>query len=103
MSGVLHLVLLGWKDGVSEYDRRAVVEGMRGLRDRIPGIRAVQDGPSASPEGLEQGHDHAFVMTFESAAHRDAYLPHPAHLEVAERIRAAAARVTVFDIEEPSV
>ncbi|PJJ70856.1 stress responsive alpha/beta barrel protein [Diaminobutyricimonas aerilata] len=99
MSGVLHLVLLGWKPTTSESDRAEVVDGVRGLPDRIPGIRALHEGPSVSPEGLEQGHDYAFAMMFESTAARDAYLPHPAHLEVASRIQAAADRVTVFDLD----
>ena len=106
MSGVLHLVLLGWKPATSETERAEVIDGIRGLPGRIPGIGALHEGPSVSPEGLEQGHDYAFAMMFDSIAARDAYLPHPAHLEVASRIQATAERVTVFDLDaanEPDV
>ena len=32
-----------------------------------------------SPEGKDLGFTHVHLMTFESAAARDAYLPHPEH------------------------
>ena len=31
-----------------------------------------------SPEGRQSGHTRAFLVTFDSPADRDAYLPHPA-------------------------
>ena len=40
----------------------------------------------SSPEGLDQGYTHGFVMTFADATARDSYLKHPDH----EKFKAAA-------------
>lgn len=98
MSAVLHVVLLQWAPDADDAAREAVRAGVRGLATAVPGIRSLEEGPSVSPEGLEQGNDYGFVVTFEDAAARDAYLPHPEHLVVADAIGRAAARVTVFDV-----
>ena len=34
---------------------------------------------NSPPEGLDHGYTHCFIVTFDDAAGRDAYLPHPAH------------------------
>ena len=53
--------------------------------------------PLRQPEGLNDGYTHGFIMTFDSAASRDAYLPHPVHEDVKERVLPHLARVLVFD------
>ena len=50
-------------------------------------------------EGLSEGFTHSFVMLFENAAARDAYLPHPAHVAAAEAVVPRLARVIVCDHE----
>ena len=64
----------------------------------VPDVVAVAEGPSTSPEGMEDGFDYALVVTFASPEARDAYLPHPAHQPVAEAIGAHADKVVVFDV-----
>lgn len=98
MAQVIHVVLVRWREDADADAREAVRAGVRGLRTAIPGVLAVEEGPSVSPEGLEQGNDYGFVVTFLDASARDAYLPHPDHLEVAAAIGRAAERVTVFDV-----
>lgn len=71
---------------------------IRALADTIPGISRLVEGHSTSPEGLEDGHDYGFVVTFDSAEARDAYLPDPRHRVVADGIGRHAQRVVVFDI-----
>ncbi len=98
MAEVIHVVLVRWRGDADAGARESVRAGVRGLRTAVPGVLAIEEGPSVSPEGLEQGNDYGFVVTFRDAAARDAYLPHPVHLEVAEAIGRTADRVTVFDI-----
>jgi hypothetical protein len=98
MAEVIHVVLVRWRADADDATRRAVRDGVRSLASAIPGVLRIEEGPSVSPEGLEQGHGYGFVVTFADAAARDAYLPHPAHVEVAEAIGRAADGVTVFDI-----
>ena len=98
MSAVLHVVLVRWRPDSDDEARNGVRAGVRGLAGVVPGIRALEEGPSVSPEGLEQGNDYGFVVTFDDAAARDAYLPHPEHRQVADAIGRTAAQVTVFDV-----
>lgn len=71
---------------------------IRAFVDTIPGVLAVDEGHSSSPEGLEDGYDYAFVVTFATAQARDVYLDHPSHRPVAEAIGEACERIVVFDI-----
>jgi hypothetical protein len=56
-------------------------------------------GPYSSPEGLNDGFTHGFIMTFESSAARNAYLPHPEHDRAKEFVLPWVERVVVFDFE----
>lgn len=72
---------------------------MHGMIGRIPGLLAMEHGPYDSPEGLSDGFTHGFIMTFDTTANRDAYLPHPVHEEVKDFVVPKLARVVVFDFE----
>jgi hypothetical protein len=72
---------------------------MRGMIGKIPGLLAMEHGSYDSPEGLNDGFTHGFIMSFDTAAHRDAYLPHPEHERVKQIVIPRLARVVVFDFE----
>jgi hypothetical protein len=67
----------------------------------MPGIKYFAGGPYASPEGLNQGYTHGFLVTFESSAARDAYLTHPEHEKIVELILPLLDGVLAFDFEVP--
>jgi hypothetical protein len=79
---IQHIVLLKFKPEVSPDQIDQVFTNLAELKDLIPGIIAFNGGPYSSPEGLNQGYTHGLIITFETAAHRDAYLPHPEHEKV---------------------
>ena len=95
---ITHIVLVSWRDGEAEAAEQVVRPLVAGFRETIPGVLAVAEGPSNSPEGKEEGFDYALVVTFASPEARDAYLPHPAHQPVAQAIGAHADKVVVFDV-----
>ena len=74
-----HVVLFGFKDGTTEADIDEIVRRFAALADSVPDIQAFEWGVNNSPEGINRGHTHCFVLTFASEAARDAYLPHPDH------------------------
>ena len=98
MSQVTHVVLVTWKSGSSAAARESIRPAVRGLGETIQGIVSIVEGPSSSPEGLEDGLEYGFVITFENAQARDSYLPDPNHRVVASAIGEIAQRVVVFDI-----
>ena len=93
-----HIVLLRFGDHALPEDIAALGREIEQLVDRIDGVEAVRWGPSSSPEGLERGYTHGFVMRLRDDAARDVYLPHPAHVAVSDSIRRLSADVLVFDV-----
>lgn len=94
---VRHVVLFKFKDGVSPDQVRAIEEGFAKLPSKIDVIRDFEWGTDMSTENLTQGYTHCFVVTFEDAAGRDAYVPHPAHKEFAKLLGPHLDKVLVID------
>jgi hypothetical protein len=76
---VRHVVVFRFKPGATPEQVAELTRAFGALKDQIPGIVAFEHGVNNSPEGMNQGFTHVYVMTFTNAAARDAYLPHPAH------------------------
>ena len=76
---VRHLVMCRFRPGTSAERVAAFVAHFRSLKDLIPGILSFECGENISPEGMNRGMNFAVMLTFESAAARDVYLPHPEH------------------------
>jgi hypothetical protein len=74
-----HIVVLKFTPGATSPQIAEVTDAFRALPSKIPGIVAFEDGVNNSPEGKNLGFTHVFQLTFESAAARDAYLPHADH------------------------
>ena len=74
-----HVVLFKFKEGTSTDALNAMTTAFSELPGKIPEIKDFEWGLNNSPEGLEKGFTHCFLVTFKSAADRDTYLPHPAH------------------------
>lgn len=92
-----HVVLFGWRSTSSPADVRRLEEAFAALPGLIPLIRHYEWGTNCSPEGLAQGHTHCFLLTFASAADRDAYLVHPEHERFVALLEPHLERVTVVD------
>ena len=92
-----HVVLFGFRDGTSEAEIAEIARRFAGLAGAVPGITGFEWGADNSPEGKAAGHSHCFVLTFDSEAARDAYLPHPKHTEFVAFASAWIARALVVD------
>ena len=76
---VRHVVVFKYKKDAAPDKIAQVTRAFADLKDKIPGIIAFEHGINNSPEGKNLGFTHVYLVTFESAAARDAYLPHPEH------------------------
>lgn len=101
MPGIQHMVLVQFKPEVSDETIDELFSQLAELKQLIPGITYFAGGPYSSPEGLNQGYTHGFLVTFESAEARDAYLPHPEHERVKAAILPHVGAVVAFDFEVP--
>jgi len=97
MPTVKHFAVLQFKDQVTPDQVDECFRELASLVDRIPGLLDFQHGPYDSPEGLNDGFTHGFIMTFESPEARDAYLPHPEHERVKDLLVPRLERFVVFD------
>ena len=76
---VRHIVVFKYKAGTTPEQIKQVTDAFRDLRKTIPGIVGFEDGVNNSPENKNLGFTHVYMVTFEDAKARDAYLPHPEH------------------------
>lgn len=92
-----HVVMFGFKESSSEADVQGVIDAFAALPGKIPAIADFEYGKNNSPEGLNDGLTHCFLVTFASEADREAYLPHPAHLAFVEVLKPHLEKVVVID------
>ena len=92
-----HAVFFSFKDDSSEADVQSVVDAFRDLPNKIDSIIDFQYGINNSPEPLDDGFTHAFVLTFADEAGRAAYLPHPDHAAFGGVLRPHMKDVFVID------
>src|SRR5690625_4854309 len=92
-----HVVMFQFKETSSDEDVRKVEEAFAALPSQISEIKDYEWGINNSPEGLNQGLTHCFLVTFESEEDRDAYLPHPAHEAFVEILGPHLEKAVVLD------
>ena len=92
-----HVVLFGWKAGADSNSINGVVAAFKGLPVQITTIKSFEWGVNNSPENLNQGLTHCFVLTFAAEKDRDDYLVHPAHKAFTQLLPKVMEKVTVID------
>ncbi len=92
-----HIVMFKFKETSSKEDIQKVVDAFRSLRKSIPQVSAFEYGTDNSPEGLSNGFTHCFLVTFQTEADREVYLPHPKHKEFVEVLKPHLDKVQVVD------
>lgn len=96
---VRHFGMFQFKEGIDAPQIDNCFAEMNAMVGKIPGLLAMEYGPYESAEGLNDGFTHGFIMSFDTAASRDAYLPHPEHERVRDIVVPCLERVVVFDFE----
>lgn len=96
---VRHMVVFKYKDGAPEARIRQITDAFRQLKDSIPGILSFEYGVNNSPENLNRGLTHIYLLTFEDAAARDVYLPHPEHGKFGELVMGSGILDEVFVVD----
>jgi len=92
-----HVVLFKFKETARLEQIKQVEDAFRALPTKINLIKGYEWGTNVSPENLNQGYTHCFLLTFNSAADRDAYLVHPAHKDFGKLLGPYLDKVTVID------
>ncbi|KAF5020121.1 hypothetical protein F66182_7853 [Fusarium sp. NRRL 66182] len=105
---ITHTVLFQIKADADPSDVKQICQRFHTLKDQCihpttnaPYIVSLQGGKDNSPEGLQNGITHGFVITFNSAEDRDYYVnTDPAHQEFVGHIRGIVDKVIVVDFSD---
>lgn len=92
-----HVVMFGWKAGTDSTAINKIVQAFKALPSKIDLIKDFEYGINNSPENLNNGLTHCFLLTFKTEADRDAYLIHPAHKQFGAQLTPRPDRITVLD------
>ena len=71
--------MLKFKETATQADIYKVEQAFAELPSLIEQIKEFEWGLNNSPENLNKGYTHGFLITFDSEKDRDLYLPHPYH------------------------
>ena len=92
-----HVVNFKFKSSATEAQVKEVVDAFRALKPKIPEIKSFEWGTNNSPENLNKGLTHCFVLGFDSEADRAKYLPHPDHKAFGAKLGPILDDVMVID------
>ncbi|RMZ79671.1 hypothetical protein DV738_g3176, partial [Chaetothyriales sp. CBS 135597] len=104
-AGIVHIVLFSFKSAVNAAAVDTVCTQMIALKDKClhptsgkPYIKSLTGGLDNSPEGVQGGITHAFVVEFHGREDRDYYVnDDPAHAAFKELAGKAVDKVQVID------
>lgn len=92
-----HVVSFKFKADAKPEKIKEIEDAFRALKTKIPEISALEWGTNNSPEGLNKGYTHCFIVTFKSEADRAVYLPHPDHKKFVEVLVPSLEEAFVID------
>ena len=92
-----HAVFFSFKETATENDIKGVIAAFAELPSKIKSIIDFQWGTNNSPEGLNDGFTHCFLLTFKDEAGRAEYLPHSDHKAFGDVLRPHNDKVFVID------
>ena len=94
---LVHMVSFKFKEAATKEDIKKVETAFADLQKKIPQIVSYETGVNNSPEGLDKGFTHGFVLTFHSGQDRDDYLIHPHHKAFGKLVGPLLEDVFVLD------
>ncbi|HWU60948.1 MAG TPA: Dabb family protein [Ensifer sp.] len=99
---IRHIVLIRFRSEVTEAQIAEMFAELEEIRTKISGVLAITSGRSESPEKIERGYMHGFVVDFDGWDALGAYQTHPDHKALGAKLVAYAEGgldgILVFDL-----
>ena len=76
---IRHIVLIRFRPDVDADTIAALWQELHAIEGKVPGLGAIHAGRSESPEQIERGYMHGFVVDLADWAALEAYQVHPEH------------------------
>ena len=83
---IRHIVLIKFRSDVDEQAIADIFAALEALTQKLSGAHGCTGGRSDSPERIERGYKHGFVIDFDSWADLETYANHPEHKKLGARI-----------------
>lgn len=100
---IRHIVLTKFREDVSEDTISGIYAELAALTDTLPGAGQFTGGRSKSPEQIERGYMHGFVIDFDSWEALQHYADNPQHKALGKQLVANAVGgidgLLVLDLE----
>lgn len=100
---IRHIVLTKFKPQTSEDTIAQIYEGLAAVTEKLPGAQGFTGGRSNSPEQIERGYMHGFVVDFDSWDALQRYADNPEHQalggQLVEHAVGGIDGVLVLDLE----
>lgn len=96
---LVHMVAFKFKPEAGAEKIKGVETAFAALKTKIPQIMSFEWGTNVSPEKLDKGFTHGFILTFKNEKDRDAYLVHPDHQAFGKLVGEVLADVFVVDFQ----
>ena len=100
---IRHIVLTKFKPETSEDTIQGIYDGLAGVADQLPGANGFTGGRSESPEQIERGYMHGFVIDFSDWDALQSYADNEEHKSYGGQLVANAVGgidgILVLDIE----
>ncbi len=94
---VRHVVQFKFRKDATPDQVQRVVEEFALLKKKIRAVDSLEWGTNVSPEGLNKGFNHCWILTFRDEADRDTYLHHPDHEAFVAIVKPLVDDVQVID------
>ncbi len=99
---IRHIVLIRFRPDITEQAIAAIFADLGAIKAKLPGVLSITAGRSESPEQIERGYLHGFVVDFADWGALAAYQGHPDHQRVGAALVAGAVGgldgILVFDL-----
>jgi hypothetical protein len=94
---VRHVVHFKFKKDATPEQIKQVTDEFAKLPEKIRVIDTFEWGTNVSPEGLDQGYTHCWLLSFRSEKDRDFYLHHSDHVAFGAMVKPLLEGVHVVD------
>lgn len=94
---IRHVVHFKFKKEATPEQIKKITDEFAALKSKIDVIESLEWGTNVSPEGLDKGFSHCWIVSFKNARDRDTYLVHPAHTAFVEILKPILDEPLVVD------
>lgn len=87
---IRHIVLIRFTPLTTDAQVADLFDELARIKGKVPGLLEITSGRSESPEQMERGYMHGFVVDFTDWNALQAYQDHPEHQVLGAKLVAAA-------------